>query len=313
MNDELSTGGAGIAPPAMRSVPCNLCGANDVRTIRQSTGEGRIVQCRRCDLAYVSPRLAHDPRQQYQSEEYHEKGALATGRPGYTSYSSDYPVLFPYFGRVAQEIARIKPGARILEIGAASGYFLDQARRAGMRPEGIEPSKSCQRIIRDELRLPVVAGSLEEAAVDPGTYDVIAMFQTIEHLDDPRGGLLKMARWLKPGGLIVVTTPNRAGWFARLTGKRWFEYKPREHLYYFDSTTIAKMLESVGFDRIVVRRDPNRYPVSFFFERFRRYYPPLRPVIGLLEKITPSRVQEMAIPIHYGSMKVMAYRAGITQ
>ena len=90
---------------------------------------------------------------QYESDEYHEKSQLATGRPGYTSYSSDYPVLYPYFGRVANEIAKIKPGARILEIGAASGYFLDQARRAGMRPEGIEPSKACQRIIRDELRL----------------------------------------------------------------------------------------------------------------------------------------------------------------
>lgn len=117
----------------MRSVPCNLCGANDVRTIRGSTGDGRIVQCRRCGLAYVSPRLQHDPRRQYESDEYHEKSQLATGRPGYTSYSSDYPVLYPYFGRIAEEIARIKPGARILEVGAASGYFLDQARHAGMR------------------------------------------------------------------------------------------------------------------------------------------------------------------------------------
>lgn len=313
MTDELSTGGAGIAPAPMRSVPCNLCGANDVRTIRESAGEGRIVQCRRCGLAYVSPRLGHDPRYQYESDEYHEKSQIATGRPGYTSYSSDYPVLYPYFGRVAEEIARIKPGARILEVGAASGYFLDQARKAGLRPEGIEPSKACQRIIRDELRLPVVAGSLEEAAVDPGTYDVIALFQTIEHLDDPRGGLLRMVNWLKPGGLIVITTPNRAGWFARLAGKRWFEYKPREHLYYFDTKTIAKMLESVGFDRIVVQRDPNWYPVSFFLDRLRRYYPMLRPVIGLLDRVLPARLKAMSIPVHYGSMKVMARRAGMIQ
>lgn len=301
----------------MRSVPCNLCGANDVRTIRESTGDGRVVQCRRCGLAYVSPRLAHDPRYQYESGEYHEKSReqsrSAAGRAGYASYSSDYPVLAPYFARLAQEIARIKPGARLLEVGAASGYFLDQAREAGMRPEGIEPSKACQRIIRDELRLPVVASSLEEAAVDPGTYDVIVLFQTLEHLDDPRGGLLRMVRWLRPGGLIVITTPNRAGWFARLTGKRWFEYKPREHLYYFDARTISKMLESVGFDRIVVQRDRNRYPVSFLFERLRRYYPALRPLVGLVEWLTPGRVRRMSIPVHYGSMKVMAYRAGLTQ
>lgn len=313
MTDQPSTDGITIPPPAMRSVPCNLCGADDVRTIKASSGEGRIVQCRRCGLTYVSPRLAQDPVSQYQSDEYHEKATLATGRPGYTSYASDRPVLSPYFARRAAEIAKIKPGARTLEIGAASGYFLEQARAAGLRPEGIEPSKACQRIIRDDLGLPVVAGSLEEAAIDPGTYDVIALFQTIEHFDDPRAGLQKMARWLKPGGLIVLTTPNRGAWFARLARSRWFEYKPREHLYYFDAKTIAKMLEAVGFERISVRRDPNRYPVGFFYQRLSRYYPFLRPVMKLLDRITPARVKDFGIPIHYGSMKVMAYRAGMVQ
>jgi SAM-dependent methyltransferase len=318
MNEQPSTADVSAAdvtpaPPAMRSVPCNLCGNDDVRTIRASTGEGRIVQCRRCGLVYVSPRLAQNPLTQYEGDEYHEKGVLATGRPGYTSYASDRPVLYPYFGRRAEEIARIKPGARLLEVGAASGYFMDQARRQGLRPEGIEPSKACQRIIGDELHLPVVAGSLEEAAIEPSTYDVVAMFQTIEHFDDPRGALLKVARWLKPGGLLVITTPNRHGWFARLAGRRWFEYKPREHLYYFDDTTIARMLEAVGFDRIHVSRDPNRYPVGFFLERFSRYYPFLRPVMALLDRVLPERVKALGVPVHYGSMKVMAYRAGLGQ
>lgn len=311
MSDQLPKQPPAAAP--MRSVTCNLCGSDITRTIRESTGEGRIIQCRRCSLAYVSPRLAFNPVTQYEVDEYHEKGVLATGRPGYTSYASDRPVLSPYFARHAAEIAQIKPGARILEVGAASGYFLEQAVAAGLRPEGIEPSRACQRIITEQLRLPVVASSLEDAAIDPGTYDVIALFQTIEHFDDPRGGLQKMARWLKPGGLIVITTPNRRAWFARLAGRRWFEYRPREHLYYFDDRTISRMLEAAGFDRIRVRRDPNRYPIGFFFERVSRYYPFLRPVMGLLSRITPRRIQDFGIPIHYGSIKVMAYRAGITQ
>jgi SAM-dependent methyltransferase len=198
-------------------------------------------------------------------------------------------------------------------VGAASGYFLEQARAHGLRPEAIEPSKACQRIIRDDLHLPVVASSLEEAAIEPGTYDVVALFQTIEHFDDPRGGLQKMARSLKPGGLMVLTTPNRGAWFARLAGSRWFEYKPREHLYYFDAKTIAKVLEAVGFERITVLRDPNRYPVGFFFQRLQRYYPFLRPLIARIERATPDRVKDFGIPVHYGSMKVMAYRAGMVQ
>ncbi|MCK9487657.1 MAG: class I SAM-dependent methyltransferase [Dehalococcoidia bacterium] len=312
MTDQPSTAGMAVPPPAMRSVPCNLCGSAEVRTIRESTGSGRVVQCRRCGLAYVSPRLAGDPRTQYEVDEYHEKARLATGRPGYTSYAGDRPILYPYFGERAAEIAQVKPGARILEVGAASGYFLEQARAHGMRPDGIEPSKACQRIIRDELGIPVVAGSLEEAAIEPSTYDAVALFQTIEHFADPRGGLQKMARWLKPGGLIMITTPDRGAWFSRLTGKRWFEYKPHEHLYYFDERTITRMLEAVGFERITVRRDVNRYSVAFLYERLQRYYPALAPVIRGLRRITPQRLRALGIPVHYGSMKVTAHRAGLS-
>lgn len=296
----------------MRSVPCNLCGSDDTRTIKESTGEGRIVRCRRCSLTYVSPRIAWDPVQQYESDEYHEKGELATGRPGYTSYSSDRPVLSPYFGRIAAEIAKQKPGGRVLEIGAASGFFMEQARNHGLHPWGIEPSHACQRIIRDELGLPVLAGSLEEAAIEPGTFDVVALFQTIEHFDDPLAGLQKMARALKPGGLIVITTPNQAGWFAKVARRRWYEYKPKEHLYYFTPRTLARMLEAAGFEHIEARIDPNRYPIAFLIERVSRYYPVLRPVMRLLDRAIPKSMQaRLYVPVHYGSMKVTARRAGM--
>jgi len=297
---------------AMRSVPCNLCGSDDTRTIRESTGEGRIVRCRRCQLTYVSPRIAWDPVLQYESDEYHEKGELATGRPGYTSYSSDRPVLSPYFGRIAAEIARVKPGGKVLEIGAASGFFLEQARAHGLDPAGIEPSRACQRIIREELGIPVLAGSLEEAAIPPGTFDAVALFQTIEHFDDPLAGLQKMASALKPGGLIVITTPNQAGWFARIARRRWYEYKPKEHLYYFTPRTLARMLEAAGFERIEAKIDPNRYPVAFLIERISRYYPVARPVMRVLDRLLPKSLQgRLYLPVHYGSMKVTARRAGM--
>ncbi len=295
----------------MRSVSCNLCGSDDTRTIRESTGEGRIVRCRRCQLTYVSPRIAWDPVSQYESEEYHEKGELATGRPGYTSYSSDRPVLAPYFARVASRIARVKPGGRVLEVGAASGFFLEQARLHGLDPAGIEPSVACQRIIREELGLPVLAGSLEEAEIEPGTFDAVALFQTIEHFDDPLAGLQKMAKALKPGGIIVITTPNQDGWFARLARTRWFEYKPREHLYYFTPRTLSRMLEAAGFESIRARRDPNRYPIPFLIERVQRYYPPLRPLARLADRLLPASVQErFMVPVHYGSMQLTAHRSG---
>ncbi len=311
MTDQPLMAGMDVPSPAMRSVPCNLCGSTDVRTIRESSGEGRIVRCRRCGLAYVSPRLAYDPRTQYEVDAYHER-VRGQGESGYASYAGDRAVLLPYFGRWAQEMAHLRPGGRVLEVGAAAGYFLEQARAHGLRPEAIEPSKSCQRVIRDDLGIPLVAASLEDAAIEPATYDVIALFQTIEHLDDPRRGLQKMARWLKPGGLMVITTPNRAGWPARVLGKRWFEFKPREHLYYFEPRTITRMLEAGGFERISVRRDSNRYPLRFLFDRARQYYPALAPLVRVLERVTPGRVLDRDVPANLGSMRVIAYRAGLS-
>ncbi|MEX1022499.1 MAG: hypothetical protein WD058_05060, partial [Dehalococcoidia bacterium] len=75
--------------------------------------------------------------------------------------------------------------------------------------------------------------------------------------------------------------------------------------------TISRMLEAAGFERITVRRDPNRYPVGFLLERLHRYYPPLRPLVAAIDRIAPERLRAFAIPVHYGSMKVMATRAGM--
>src|SRR3546814_14344768 len=63
---------------------------------------------------------------------------------------------------LAGEIARVKPGGTVLEIGAASGFFLEQARAHGLDPAGIELSRACQRIIREELGIPLLSGSLED-------------------------------------------------------------------------------------------------------------------------------------------------------
>ena len=291
----------------LEAVPCNLCGATDVSTILDVGARGRVVRCRCCGLGYVSPRPA-STLHLYEDEGYFGGDPPGGGGHGYDSYESDLRALEPYFERLAREIAGIRPGGALLEIGCAAGSFLARAREQGFAVSGVEPSPSARRLAEATLGVTVLAPTVEQAEVPPQSFDVVVLLQTIEHLADPKATLSRIRQLLRPGGLLLLTTPNRSSWLSRLTGRRWFEYKPPEHLYYFTGATMRRMLAASGFSQTVVSRDVHRYPPGFVLGRLRRYAPRSAPIVGAVERLLPQALREFVLPVYYGSMKVRAFR-----
>lgn len=99
------------------------------------------------------------------------------------------------------------PGWKLLEIGCAGGYFLDEARRQGYDVAGLELNPDMAAFAREQLHLPVVAGSIEDAEIVAGTYNLIVMQDVLEHIVDPVAAILRVARWLAPGGTLYVRGP----------------------------------------------------------------------------------------------------------
>jgi SAM-dependent methyltransferase len=139
--------------------------------------------------------------------------------------------------RWARAFAR--PG-RALEIGCGQGAMLDELRRAGWGVLGVE------RAGARADGLPVVAATLDQVGPDEG-FDLVILFQTLEHLPHPLAALRQCRRLLAPGGRLVVSVPNHASWQARWFGGEWFHLDVPRHLFHFTPGSLRACLDRAGF------------------------------------------------------------------
>jgi 2-polyprenyl-3-methyl-5-hydroxy-6-metoxy-1,4-benzoquinol methylase len=143
---------------------------------------------------------------------------------------------------------------RLLEVGCSYGGFLAEARRDGWEVAGVELSETAACYARDKLNLRVFTGSLHDQLPQLGEpYEAVALFHVIEHVPDPVQLLEQCRKLIRPGGLLVLKTPNVASLIARLTKATWQWVSPPAHLYLYSPKTLALLLEKAGYQPIAYR------------------------------------------------------------
>lgn len=127
-------------------------------------------------------------------------------------------------------VTSLVPAGNLVEVGPGRGNFCYLAREAGFRVSAIEQSEACRAFLLRALDVPAYA-TLEAFLAQPAERmpDVIAMWHVIEHLDDPWGFLQRAVACLRPGGIIVVATPNPESLQFRLFGRRWAHLDAPRH------------------------------------------------------------------------------------
>jgi SAM-dependent methyltransferase len=144
-------------------------------------------------------------------------------------------------------VSRHQDGGRLLDVGCATGLFLDAARRYGpWQVQGIEPSPSAAAYGRRELGLDIVQGTFADADLDDADFDAITMWDVLEHLHDPTAALHKAARLLRPGGVLVVRVPHMESIGARLFGRYWAGLDAPRHLYVYPRHVLGSMMREAG-------------------------------------------------------------------
>lgn len=250
------------------SVPCNLCGASEARLLFPNTlsaddrpgsveryrctssGYGRhhaIVQCTRCGLVYASPRGGDDAiRQSY--EEVVDELYVEERRGRVLTFERNFrPLLALVAGQSGAlgSLAAPAPPPRLLDVGCYTGIFLEIVTQHGWEAWGVEPSRwAAEEARRRGLR--VIPGTLASANFAPHSFDVVTLWDVIEHLTDPKAELLRINRLLKPGGAICIHTIDIGSLLPRILRSRW-PWLMEMHLYYFSRRTLARMLEATGF------------------------------------------------------------------
>ncbi|AZO31538.1 MULTISPECIES: methyltransferase domain-containing protein [unclassified Mesorhizobium] len=137
----------------------------------------------------------------------------------------------------------------LFEIGCAYGFFLQEVAPVVRRASGIDISADAVRSAQGERGVDAVCGDYLKFDL-PRPVDIIAMWDTIEHLKRPDLFVSKAARDLRTGGILALTTGDIQSLNARLRGKKWRMIHPPTHLHYFSTATITKLLNRHGFDVI---------------------------------------------------------------
>lgn len=140
---------------------------------------------------------------------------------------------------------RLPPRGRLLDVGCAAGFFLAEAR-AFYDVQGVELSEWASTYARDRLRLPVSTGTLQEARLPAQHFDVITLWDVIEHVPDPVPLLTEAARVLRPGGRLVLTTGDWGSAYAQSRGAAWHLMEPPWHLTMFSRATMMRAGERAG-------------------------------------------------------------------
>ena len=296
----------------MEYVACNLCGHNQTRLRYPSTlpdearphmaeafrctspGYGRhhtIVQCKDCGLVYANPRL--DGSQILDSY-------VAVEDPLYLEERDGRVLTFERHLRPLEKLQA--PPGRLLDVGAYTGVFVEIAAQHGWDAWGIEPSHWAIEQARSR-GLKMIEGTLATSSLADASFDVVTMWDVIEHLADPFTEVQQAQRLLRPGGLLVVHTMDIDSLFARLMGPRW-PWLMEMHIYYFSRRTLMMMLEKAGFK--VVRVEPQgRYlRLGYFATRIGGFSSVLGRAFGGLFRVL--RLRQMAMPLNFGDL-VTAY------
>ncbi len=148
-----------------------------------------------------------------------------------------------------RRIERFMPGrGDLLEVGCGRGWMLSQAKRSGWNPRGLEVAGSAISHL-----LPEVAGLVDTISGESGferipasRYDVVCSYQVFEHLLNPAAALASWVRALRPGGLLVLDTPNAGSLGSLLHGRRWVHHARLEHFTLFTVRALRRLLRSCG-------------------------------------------------------------------
>lgn len=145
------------------------------------------------------------------------------------------------------------PCGKLLDVGCGGGRFMNRMGRMGWEVEGIDFDEKATGKITRRYGMKTYTGDLVSCRLPDASYDAITMSHTIEHLFDPEKILVECMRLLKPGGRLVVVTPNVESVAATLFGRFWRGWEPPRHLHLFSVKTLNNFLLRIGFDTSEIR------------------------------------------------------------
>ena len=267
----------------LEKVPCNLCGTDDydvvflaryedskpdqiMETFRSSGDEvlvDQLVRCRNCGLQYLNPRL---------KSEVIINGYSSGTDEGFISQNAARERTF---AKSLDFIEKICPKrGRLLDIGTAGGAFLGVAVERGWEVAGCEPNQWMADWGSNHYGIDIKSGTIFDMDLGASVFDVVTLWDVLEHTPDPKGVLQECHRVLKPGGLLIVNYPNVGSLISQIMGRRWV-FLLSVHLFYFSPKTIRRIIGDAGFKVLKSKKHWQSLEFGYILFRMEPYLPGL--------------------------------------
>jgi len=259
----------------LEAIACPLCAAPDATVLCAERdlalgvpGRFPLSRCERCGLLYQNPRVRRDQLDRRYPADYpphardpdlgrvlrHRSAGVRRLLARRLGYAHLDPGRVGLADRLRVRLRRRKilknfppwiGGGRLLDVGCATGRFLQQMAAVGWHPSGIEFDPEAAAKART-VTADVTVGDPAELSLPPASFDLVTAFHVVEHLPDPAAALRNMLGWLAPGGLLIVEVPNVGGWGGTLFGRYWSGLDFPRHLIHFTPVTMRALVERCG-------------------------------------------------------------------
>lgn len=240
----------------MEYVNCNLCGFDDTQVLFKkkdkfgiTEDEFNLVECRGCGLLYINPRPDPEEMGRFYPEAYSWKETLEADsfltkwvrrlEKGYR-----YHLLRNEVSKVMKFIAR--SSGKVLDIGCGTGDRLDVFRKNEFETYGVETSDSAD-YAREHLQLNVIKGDLFNASYSDRFFDIVTLYNVLEHTHHPEEVCREIHRILKEDGFLIIQVPNKNSFQCKIFKERWAAFDVPRDLNYFEPKTLISLLKKIGF------------------------------------------------------------------
>lgn len=266
----------------------------------------QFFRCTGCALERIDPQPSDETLAKIYGEHYYDAWGLHRDEQTVATLKK------ATFAYILDKLPTMPRGAKLLDLGAATGFLLELAKERGFDPYGIELSEFGAGEIKKKLgEGHVFCGDVEDARFSDakeGDFQVITMCDYLEHVRSPRRVLERVRELLAPRGFIALTTPDTSSLTHRVLAKGWSHYKI-EHIHYFGRQNLTRLLESAGFERVTFRPLLKTLNLKYIREQFEMYpHPVLSRVARALGSTVPDVLQAHTIRLMTGEMLAIAQK-----
>lgn len=230
-------------------ISCPLCGKDNPKEI-YNRQENRIVRCNECGFMYQNPR-SNNLIDRGNEKGYYQKGYLAASVPHKKLFEEKF-----------DEFLSDRGSGKVLDVGCATGQFIEVAKDRGWQTVGIDVSKWVCNYLIDSGYTDIYNCTLEEAKFSENAFDAVHLNHVLEHIPAPSAFLGEVHRILKPKGLVIIEVPNESRFpfnyrlINFLLPKNHPPRKaPQSHLSLFTKVTLKNILKANNFNPILVRTE----------------------------------------------------------